>query len=154
MRLPVLPSPPRGRYTSSVHPGWPNGDPDHDLDLPGGTLAPAAARRAVAPLLAGHLEDERLDDAMLLVSEVVTNAVRHGGAGETDRVGLSVGVDDRYVRFEVRDPGPGFEPPEVPMPRPGGGGMGLMLLHAITDGYGVVVEPEDGTAVWFDLPRA
>ena len=134
-----------------MHPGWPNGTPDHALAVTGGVQAPSAARRAVSPLLQEHLGDERLRDAMLLVSEVVTNAVRHGGAGEDREVGLALGVDDTYVRIEVRDPGPGFEPAAEPAAREGGGGMGLVLLQAITRRYGVVTE--DGTSVWFDVAR-
>jgi anti-sigma regulatory factor (Ser/Thr protein kinase) len=134
-----------------VHPGWPNGAPDHAIDLSGGATAPAAARRAVSPFLERHLDEERLQEAVLLVSEVVTNAVRHGGAGEDEQVGVAVGVDDRYVRIEVRDPGDGFVPDPEPSRR-GGSGMGLVLLKAISPRYGV--EVDRGTRVWFDLPRA
>jgi len=134
-----------------VHPGWPKGAPDHAIAVSGGVQAPAAARHAVSPLLEPLLDDERLQDAVLLVSEVVTNAVRHGRAGEGEEVRVALAVDDGYVRIEVHDPGDGFAPEPEPQRR-GTGGMGLVLLDAITHRYGV--EVDQGTSVWFDVPRA
>ncbi len=77
----------------------------HDPD------SPAAARRALGDL-ADHLPPRRLQDAQLLVSELVTNAIRHAGLHDGDTITLSVEASDRALRIEVSDPGPGFAPAE------------------------------------------
>jgi signal transduction histidine kinase len=66
-------------------------------------------------------------------------------------VRLRIHVRSDHVRFEVRDPGPGFTAPVRPQPRPAGGGLGLVLVDAMSRAWGV--ERADGTAVWFELPR-
>ena len=70
-----------------------------------GLDAPAAARAAVAAWLSPQVADQVLGDAQLLVSELVTNSVRHAqlAAGATVRV--SVEICDGFVRLEVEDPG-------------------------------------------------
>jgi PAS domain S-box-containing protein len=118
------------------------------LDLAGGPAAPGVARRAVTAALAGRVGGEVCGDALIVVSELVTNAVRHGGArGEDAAVGLHVGLVPGGVRIEVTDPGPGFEP--------GGhgpradGGYGLHLLDRLATGWGVTgAEP---VTVWVEL---
>ena len=63
------------------------------LTLPGGPAAPGEARRAVTRALAGHVAAEAEGDALIVVSELVTNAVRHGGArADSDTVSLHVGL--------------------------------------------------------------
>src|SRR4051795_11870969 len=72
----------------------------------GGPYAAAAARRALGGLgeLVSH---RRLADIALLVSELVTNSVRHGGAGEDDRLELAALREGQRLRVEVTDWGPG-----------------------------------------------
>src|SRR3954451_16007836 len=78
----------------------------------GGPYAAAAARRALGGLgdLVSH---RRLDDIALLVSELVTNSVRHGDADEDDRLELTAHRDGDRLRIEVADSGPGFDPDRV-----------------------------------------
>jgi anti-sigma regulatory factor (Ser/Thr protein kinase) len=91
------------------------------------------------------------DDVSLLVTELVTNAVRHGGAA-SDRP-LQVGFRrhaDR-IRVEVVDPGTAFEPPSPPRRGDSSGGWGLFLVDQIAERWGV--RPTlAGTCVWFELP--
>ncbi|MDP9440081.1 MAG: ATP-binding protein, partial [Actinomycetota bacterium] len=62
--------------------------------------------------LGDRLGPEELQDARLLVSELVSNAVRHAGLGPEDELRLSVAASPEVVRGEVLDPGTkGFEPP-------------------------------------------
>jgi anti-sigma regulatory factor (Ser/Thr protein kinase) len=111
---------------------------------------PSAASAARSALLAldERIDGRVLDDIRLLVSELVTNAIRHaeahGGVVELD-VTL---VDDR-VRVEVADPGPGFEPQprDDEMSRPGG--WGLYLVDRIADRWGVIRNRMN--RVWFEL---
>jgi anti-sigma regulatory factor (Ser/Thr protein kinase) len=88
----------------------------------------------------------------LLVSELVTNAVRHAGLGPKDVIRLVVELRRRALRVEVHDPGGGFEPgPPSPDPsRPSG--WGLYLVNELADRWGV--DSKRRTQVWFELDRA
>ena len=121
------------------------------IELSGGPEAVGAARHAIEQL-ADQEELPRIDDLRLLVSELVTNSVLHGGAGPGDRVELHVGRPDGYVRVKVCDCGHGWVEPfrstalESAQPP---GGWGLMLVGALADRWGI--EVDEGTCVWFEL---
>jgi anti-sigma regulatory factor (Ser/Thr protein kinase) len=113
-------------------------------------VRPDAAAIARDALL--QLEDvlgpRLLEDLRLVTSELVTNAVRHGGCGSD----LLLRVDARAtpVLVEVEDGGPGFVP--VYPPRPGElSGWGLCLVDRLADRWGVAVTGI-GTRVWAELP--
>ncbi|HEY2635792.1 MAG TPA: SpoIIE family protein phosphatase, partial [Solirubrobacteraceae bacterium] len=131
-------------------PGSPSTMTFTDVEVPGGPQAPAQARRVLLERLGDEVSDALLEDAGLLVSELVTNSVIHGGAGPTSRVTLRVGIEPERVRIEVTDPGPGFDEatsdPEDP------GGYGLFLVTQIADAWGVAGDAEP-TQVWFELLR-
>lgn len=123
-----------------------------DLHLASGVEAPAEARRGLAEL-ADSMPREMLDDLRLLVSELVTNSIRHAGQGPEGWVAVRVSADPRAVRVEVRDPGPGFAargrvgPPKADRTS----GRGLFLVAQIADRWGV--NREDETRVWFEIDR-
>jgi anti-sigma regulatory factor (Ser/Thr protein kinase) len=120
------------------------------MRLPSGADAARAARRLVEEELGEVLDAQRMADARLLVSEVVTNAIRHGdGDGP---VTMTIGVAGGAVRVEVRDPGDGFVPPPAQPDPQLPGGRGLMLVDMLSERWGV--DPGDGTCVWFELPVA
>src|SRR5690349_23416996 len=58
------------------------------VDLPGGLRAPQSARRALEDHFAGSIDRDLLASVELLTTELVSNAVRHGGAGEGEVVTL------------------------------------------------------------------
>jgi anti-sigma regulatory factor (Ser/Thr protein kinase) len=121
-----------------------------DLEL---RLAPApraaeAARRSVDSLRVG-LDDGMVDDAVLLVSELVTNSVRHAGLGRNETIRVQVHRDPSSLRVEVTDPGRGFRPAELRAAAGSEGGWGLRLLDRIADRWGVA--GDDVTRVWFEL---
>ena len=92
------------------------------VQLDGGREAAARARRAVLARN-GRLPDAVRDDVLLLVSELVTNAVRHAGVGPEEGLELEFEMSPRHVRVEVADPGKGFDRDVVsPLPRDVGGG--------------------------------
>jgi anti-sigma regulatory factor (Ser/Thr protein kinase) len=92
-------------------------------------------------------------DLELLVTEVVTNAVRHGGRGAADEIVVRMWADGG-VHVEVVDTGSPFEPPAGPeRVQPSASGWGLFLLDRLTSAWGVEAEP-GGKKVWFDLDRA
>ena len=119
-----------------------------EFTLPPEADSVAEARTRVCEAMAPDLDDTDVETLRLLVSELVTNAIRHGDTGEP--VELHARWNDE-VRVEVVDHGHGF----MPAPRLGGldepGGFGLYLVGRLADRWGV--ETADGTTVWFVLRR-
>ena len=116
-----------------------------DLELASTASAPAQARGALDGI-EDHVSPERMRDVRLLVSELVTNAVRHAG-GEAVR--LVVAVTGTLLRIEVHDPGNGFElkpPPDDPLRA---SGWGLVLVEELADRWGIDHDPS--TRVWFEM---
>ena len=105
---------------------------------------PGAPRRARALLRehAGVLDAERLDNAVLLISELVTNAVLHG----TGEIRLIIDIDGEDARFAVADEGNGT-PSVTETPGPDGG-WGLRLVGQLANRWGVL---EERTQVWFEV---
>jgi anti-sigma regulatory factor (Ser/Thr protein kinase) len=120
-----------------------------ELELPGDTAAPALARRAVDERIDHGCDRQETDTLLLLVTELVTNAVLHAGAPGSP-VLLRVEIDDVLLRVEVHDAGPGFEATE-PVPRGSHGGYGLFLVERMSSRWGV--HNTDTTYVWFELDR-
>jgi anti-sigma regulatory factor (Ser/Thr protein kinase) len=118
-----------------------------DLSLQRTVRAPREARECVREL-AHRLGPQRTEDAELLVSELVTNAVKYGPDGGEIR--LLVDADDRRVRVTVRDTGSGPLPEmRAPDRLPHeGGGHGLRLVDMVSDRWGV---ERGSTRVWFEL---
>jgi anti-sigma regulatory factor (Ser/Thr protein kinase) len=93
----------------------------------------------------------RMRDVRLLVSELVTNAVRHANLDDGDVIGLVVELADHMLRVEVHDPGGGFVP-SAPSPDPARpSGWGLYLVAELADRWGV--DSDERTLVWFELDR-
>ena len=104
-----------------------------DVQLASVPEAPGQARDAVAPLR-GRIGERTLDDVRLVVSELVTNAVRHA-PGEPISVSVEVD-DDGVVRGEIEDSGEGGVRLRATSPgEPGGYGLGI--VDALTDRWGV-----------------
>lgn len=120
---------------------------------PTGGAVPAAL--AALDGLEERLRAEELQDARLLVAELVSNAVRHAGLNPKDEVRLGVVASPEVVRGEVCDPGTkGFEPAR-PVPKPGphrASGWGLYIVERISDRWGVE-EREGLGCAWFELDR-
>jgi anti-sigma regulatory factor (Ser/Thr protein kinase) len=89
-------------------------------------------------------------DILLLVTELVTNAVRHADVGPDQRVCVELHQGPRRVRVEVVDPGTTFTRVHRPVPRDESGGWGLFLVDRIADEWGVSHAPS-GTCVWFEM---
>ena len=122
----------------------------YKVDLARDPDSPAKTRRALGEI-SDHLTPRRLEDAQLLVSELVTNAIRHAGLEDHDVIRLVVVTGDHVLRIEVWDSGPGFELSE-PAPDPARpSGWGLYLVRELSDRWGV--ERNSETRVWFELDR-
>ena len=126
--------------------------PGHDVTLRqsmrAGLAAPAQARRAVVSL---PLVESTREKLALLVSELVTNAIRHAGLGAGDPIDLDVMSGDGHVRVAVRDGGPGFNPAGQNGDAGANGGFGLAIVAALADEWGVERHP-DGCTVWCAVP--
>jgi anti-sigma regulatory factor (Ser/Thr protein kinase) len=118
-----------------------------ELTLERTGAAPRHARAHVRELLA-QLGPERTEDATLLISELVTNAVKYGP--EDGDIRIIIGSDGERTRFTVHDPGAGPLPEMRPAETPAhvGGGHGLRLVDAVADRWGV---ERGSTRVWFEL---
>jgi anti-sigma regulatory factor (Ser/Thr protein kinase) len=111
------------------------------MDLP---RSPESARRARQPVntRTKALDPQQRTDAALMVSELVTNALRHG----VGTISLRIDVEPRGVRIEVSDQG---NVALSPSPTPGAhGGWGLRIVEQLADDWGI---REGSTRVWFRL---
>ena len=120
------------------------------LNLASEPRSAAVARRHVRDL---PLDEETREVVSLLVTELVTNAVRHGSAddGASIEVDLAV-VDDDLVRVNVVNHGPMFDPTPRERRAPDAeGGMGLHLVDKLAERWGV--EDDGRTSVWLEVRR-
>ena len=109
----------------------------------------AAAVRAARRLLVREGLDADLSHTVcLLTSEIVTNAIRHAGLRDSDRILLAARLAPEMVRVEVRDPGPGFDPAV----RHETSGFGLRMVDMLSSRWGVDRD-DKGCRVWFEVDR-
>ena len=110
----------------------------------------AAAAREALRAANGTLPEQIRDDVLLLVSELVTNAVRHAGAGPDSTLHVQVLNGPRWVVVTVADEGPGFTWHPSDFRGNESGGWGLYLVDRIADRWGVECTAS-GTRVWFEI---
>ena len=126
---------------------------DLAITVPARPTAAGDARRAVAE--SGLVATAQEPTLMLLVSELVSNSVRHAGMDEDEEIHLRARAVDDCAYVEVCDAGRGRAPqlrePELEALQPGG--LGLQLVDAMADRWGVVRDGQ-GTCVWFELATA
>lgn len=112
--------------------------------LPEGPQSARVARELLREF-AGSVSEMRLRDAQLLVTELVTNVIRHG---KGVRIELRVELARERLRVEIVDHGRELRPraredDEV-------GGLGLQLVDTLSDQWGAW---DGGSSAWFHLPR-
>lgn len=107
-----------------------------------------AARRFVASQLATWSCDHLADTALLLVSELVTNAVLHGRSG----LDLVLLLTDEALRIEVHDESDG-QPVRKQYSLEAGTGRGLMLVEQMSRNWGIEWVVGGGKVVWCELDR-
>jgi anti-sigma regulatory factor (Ser/Thr protein kinase) len=115
--------------------------------LPAVPAGVGKARSLVRTELTGWGLEQVVDDCLLIVSELITNAVRYGGSAYALR------LEDREDRLygEVFDPGDGDPCPCSPDVN-ALSGRGLQIVAAIADDWGVTVV-DGGKIVWFSVIR-
>ncbi|HTW98106.1 MAG TPA: ATP-binding protein, partial [Acidimicrobiales bacterium] len=118
------------------------------IELPAERDSAAACRQWLRGLLAGENGEVR-DVAVLLASEVVTNALLHAGTAVT--VTLELGGHELRVEVADRSPLPPVRRqlgPGAPM------GRGLLILDSLATSWGVDLDPDrSGKVLWFVLDR-
>ena len=113
------------------------------------SLSAPAQARDMLDRVRSEVEPDVLDDARLLVSELVANAVEH--VDEDGDIEVRIHVRDSVLRVEVLDPGPGFT--FAPRTADAGpeSGWGLHFTDLVSKRWAI---DTDGRArVWFELPR-
>ena len=110
--------------------------------------AVSEARRWAASVTAGMLDGETAESLRLVVSELVTNALRHGSDGE--RIDLTVTPKPEFLCVQVTDDGPGLAPRPRALETDDNGGFGLFFVEQLTRRWGVTRENRR-TRVWFEL---
>lgn len=109
----------------------------------------AADARALLRHLTTPLAREDLFAAALVVTELVTNAIRHGGGGEDDAFEIGIKRSAGSLRIMVTQTGPLFDAREVlGRPRKELGGWGLLMLDRLSSGWGV---DHERRGVWAEL---
>lgn len=133
---PVVPA---QRVTGHAGPGW-----RHDIELPGDPTAPRRARALLRTVTqAWDIDDDLYQDAAIVVTELVANAVDHAGTPST----LSVELDHRGLCVAVRDGCAERAPRPRPVDPTAPRGRGLQMIEALTADWGVTVHAE-GKTVW------
>ena len=107
------------------------------------------ARRLACKVAVGYLDEPQYKAFELAVTEVVSNAVRHGG-GPGDPIRLAVTPKDGYMCVQVTDSGPGLVPKPGALEADADGGFGLFIVEQLTRRWGVTRE-DNRTRVWFEL---
>ena len=98
-----------------------------------------------------HIDRETASDAELIISELVTNSVRHAGVGSDQRVTVDLILLNEHLRITVTDPGCDMEPRLIPRNPEGFGGHGLRLVEQLSTQWGVGRDAVGATQVWCDL---
>jgi anti-sigma regulatory factor (Ser/Thr protein kinase) len=118
-----------------------------DFRLRATRTAPLRARRALSQL---QLPLPLAFDAQLLVSELVSNSIRHAGMGRDDLIRVTADWSGGRLRVHVRDGGlPRRAPPVVGSIRPAPGaesGFGLYLVDRLASRWGTTA-----SGYWFEL---
>ena len=120
------------------------------VSLPAAPESVSAARRVAEKALEGGGSPQVAAKLLLMISELVTNSLRHAGLSGEDSIGVTIDAMGPAIRVEVSDPGPGFEQlhprsPDVDQ----GSGWGLYIVERLANRWGVV--RGQPSYVWFEI---
>jgi serine/threonine-protein kinase RsbW len=100
--------------------------------------------------LSGYVDDDLVERGRLVVTELVTNSVRHARLTPAQQIELRVSARRDLLRVEVIDDGHGFDPAATrPEPARADGGWGLRLVAQLTDRWEIDVS--HSTRVWCEF---
>lgn len=130
--------------STARHPSPQANDAGFTVTLPRTAMAATEARRAVTACFEPVLGAETLDDVLLVVSELVTNALLHGH-GE---IGLRMAFEPHRVTGVVTDEGAAFDSAPLQRDPTRIGGHGLYIVGRVAERWGV---GDDAAHVWFEI---
>jgi anti-sigma regulatory factor (Ser/Thr protein kinase) len=118
--------------------------------LPAKAVAPSIARGTIDPLQS-RLSEDSYFTVQLLVTELITNSLRHARFSDYDAIDIKVEMDNERTRVSVCDPGGEEVPRLLEQDLESTGGRGLFLVDAMADHWGI--DTNHRTCVWFELLR-
>jgi anti-sigma regulatory factor (Ser/Thr protein kinase) len=114
------------------------------------SYAPKVVREALEALPEA---EPAKDEALLVASELVTNAVRHSECAQEEQLTVSACRAGNRLRISVMDPGHSGRPAQVVDRPPDSGGMGLKVVEELSERWGAERHP-GGYEVWAEVPLA
>jgi anti-sigma regulatory factor (Ser/Thr protein kinase) len=121
------------------------------MRIQGGAGAPSKARRSVLSQVGFQLDPGRASDLGLIVSELVTNSVRHANVGSEQTLTIELTKLEDRLRLAIIDHGSALEPSLRPREEDKAGGFGLFLVDRVSASWGVSHGPAGTTRVWCEL---
>lgn len=121
-----------------------------EITVPAGPAASATVRHALTRWLSARATNGLLTDAPLIVSELVTNSLRHARmADDVATLRVSADLTEGVLRLEVEDPGTAGDVARRTPSRDHGGGFGLNIVDTLATRWGV--RRDASTLVWVEL---
>lgn len=117
--------------------------------LPYSMTAAGEARRLSREFLRSRLDEARTAEALVMVSEIVGNAVRHGKAEPDGRIGLRLEDDPGVARVVVTDAAPEFSFERETFEKANLDHMGLLMVDRLADRWGLSLDGKK--AVWIEV---
>ena len=118
-------------------------------DLPASPVAPALARASLDGWLSAEVGPETADDVRVMATELVANAVKHGGLEKNDKIGLTGTVGEEVVRIEVEQPSPVSGAAVQRDADIANSGLGLLIVDTVAKRWGAEEGPPG--VVWFEV---
>ena len=129
-------------------------DPVSVVTVPHERTGVRLARHAFADQLeAAGVRPEERDDAMLVLSELVSNAVKHAAPLPSGEIRVRWQVQDEVLHIEITDGGASTRPHASVAALSALGGRGLDIVRTVSTQWGVT-EGEDSVTVWAEVPRS
>jgi anti-sigma regulatory factor (Ser/Thr protein kinase) len=124
------------------------------VDLPFGFDSVAVARgRLASDLVASGILDPQRSDALVVLSELMANAVRHARPLPRGQVRASWRIEAAVVEIAVVDGGASTRPEATHPAVAAGSGRGLVIVGSLATAWGVDGAGTDRQRVWAQLPR-
>jgi anti-sigma regulatory factor (Ser/Thr protein kinase) len=121
--------------------------PSVHVSLPSDNRAARAARQTLR-LLDGYIPEATIEDVNLLVTELVSNSVKHASLNRDQEIEIDANPTERGIRVEVTNPGAAQLANPLPE-KAQESGWGLMLVTKIASRWGIVTNGR--TLIWFEI---
>jgi hypothetical protein len=122
-----------------------------DLELTRDRSAPGRARAAIAEALRTRVPSDALERIVLVASELVNHSALRGDARAGDRLCLRAEASQVVVHVELEDPAPGAAIPPGVTDMADLRGLGLAIVHALSQRWGADLAEAGGTRFWAQL---